>query len=64
MQPFWREEGKFMGKGFDFEIDGLEELEKDLTAAVKKMPAQVENTLLKLAKDFKKTAKKAVRSRY
>ena len=47
-----------MSNDFDFEIDGLEELEEDLKKAIKKAPAQAEETLLKLAKDFKKTAKK------
>ena len=42
----------------EFQIDGLEELEEDLKRAIKKAPAQAEETLLKLAKDFKKTAKK------
>ncbi len=46
-----------MGTGFEFEIDGLEELERDLTKAVKKCPVQAEKTLLKLAKKFKKSAK-------
>lgn len=41
-----------------FEIYDLEELEEDLKKAIKKAPAQAEETLLKLAKDFKKSAKK------
>ena len=47
-----------MSNDFNFEIDGLEELEEDLKRAIQKAPAQAEETLSKLAKDFKKTAKK------
>ena len=47
-----------MSNDFNFEIDGLEELEEDLKRAIQKAPAQAEETLLKLAKDFKKNAKK------
>lgn len=43
---------------FEFEIDGLEELERDLEKAIRKAPAQAEETLLGIAKDFKKSAKK------
>lgn len=46
-----------MSTGFEFEIDGLEKLEKDLTEAVRKCPVQAERTLLKVARKFKKSAK-------
>ena len=46
-----------MAAGFEFEVEGLEELEKDLTEAIRKCPVQAEKTLLKLAKKFKKSAK-------
>ena len=46
-----------MAAGFEFEVQGLEELEKDLTEAIRKCPVQAEKTLLKLAKKFKKSAK-------
>lgn len=47
-----------MAYGFDIDIEGLEELERDLTYVIKKFPAHAEETLKKLAKDFKKSAKK------
>lgn len=47
-----------MSNDFNFEIEGLEELEEDLKKAIKKAPAQAEETLINLAKDFKKSAKK------
>lgn len=46
-----------MATGFGFEVEGLEELERDLTEAVRKCPVQAEKTLLKVAKKFKKSAK-------
>lgn len=42
---------------FEFEMEGLEELESDLTEAIKKAPVQAERTLLKLGREFKKNAK-------
>lgn len=47
-----------MAEGFDFQIEGLEELERDLKKAIKKAPAQTEETLIELAKEFKSSAKK------
>ena len=47
-----------MAEGFEFNIEGLEELERDLRKAIKKAPAQVEETLIDLAKEFKSAAKK------
>jgi len=51
-----------MAEGFDFQIDGLEELERDLKEAIRKAPAQAEETLIEIAKDFKKSAKKRANS--
>lgn len=47
-----------MAAGFDFRIEGLEELERDLKETIKKAPAQTEETLIQLAKEFKNDAKK------
>lgn len=47
-----------MAEGFEFDVEGLEELEKDLEKAVGKCPVQVEATLKKLARNFKKSAQK------
>lgn len=47
-----------MAQGFEFEIEGLEELERDLREAVQKCPARAEETLKQLAKQFKASAKK------
>ncbi|MDE6984777.1 MAG: hypothetical protein K2O99_09655 [Lachnospiraceae bacterium] len=47
-----------MAEGFEFRLEGLEELERDLEKAVRKAPAQAEKTLVDLAKKFKKSAKK------
>lgn len=51
-------ESEKMAESFEFQIEGLEELERDLTEAIKKAPAQAEETLVKLGKEFKKDAKK------
>lgn len=51
-----------MAEGFDFQIEGLEELERDLKKAIKKAPAQTEETLIQLAKEFKNSAKKRANS--
>lgn len=47
-----------MAESFEFRIDGLEELQKDLEKAIKRYPTQAEDTLKSLAKKFKKSAKK------
>jgi len=49
---------KNMAQGFEFEISGLEELEKDLTKAIGKCPVQAKETLKGLSKEFKASAKK------
>ena len=41
-----------MAEGFEFEIEGLDELQKDLEKAIKKAPAQAEETLVEIAKEF------------
>lgn len=62
MPPFCCEEKAKMAEGFEFEIEGLEELERDLRKAIKTAPAQAEETLLEVAKDFKKSAKRRANS--
>lgn len=47
-----------MADSFEFSFEGLEEFQRDLEKAIKKAPAQAEETLIELAKDFKKSAKK------
>lgn len=47
-----------MAENLEFNFEGLEELEEDLRKAIKQAPAQVEETLIDLAKKFKKSAKK------
>lgn len=51
-----------MSSEFEFEFEGLEELEKDLTKAIKACPTKAEDTLKDVAKDFKKSAKKRANS--
>jgi len=46
----------------DFRIEGLEELERDLTKAIKRCPEQARETLSDLSKEFKKSAKKKANS--
>ena len=46
----------------EFELDGLEELERDLTAAVRAAPERAKETLGEISKDFKKSAKKRANS--
>jgi len=46
----------------DFRIEGLEELERDLTKVVKRCPAQARETLKDLGNDFKKSAKKRAKA--
>lgn len=41
----------------DFEIEGLEELERDLTEAIKKYPVTMRAELKNIANDFKKSVK-------
>jgi len=51
-----------MANGFDFDIEGLEELEQDLIKAIRKAPAQAEETLKQLSKEYKASAKKKANS--
>lgn len=51
-----------MAVGMNFEISGLEELERDLTAAVRTAPEKAKETLRDISKDFKKSAKKRANS--
>ena len=51
-----------MSSEFEFEFEGLEELEKDLTKAIKACPTKAEDTFKDIAKDFKKSAKKRANS--
>lgn len=51
-----------MANEFRFDFDGLEELQRDLEKAIKKCPAQAEETLKDLAKGFKASAKKKANS--
>ena len=37
-----------MAEDFKFDIDGLEELQRDLEKAIRKAPAQAEETLLSI----------------
>lgn len=46
-----------MAESFEFNVEGLEELEQDLKEAIKKAPAQAEETLKRLARKFKASAK-------
>lgn len=47
-----------MAEGFEFDINGLEEIEHDLKKAIQKAPAQAEEVLTDIAKEFKQSAKK------
>ncbi|MBO5093911.1 MAG: HK97 gp10 family phage protein [Lachnospiraceae bacterium] len=47
-----------MAESFEFSFEGLEEFERDLKKAIEKAPAQAEETLAELAKEFKNAAKK------
>ena len=47
---------------FEFDERELEQLEKELTAAIKKCPVYAGETLKELAKDFKNSAKKRANS--
>ncbi len=46
-----------MAESFEFIFEGMEELQRDLEKAVQMAPVQAEKTLLKLAKEFKASAK-------
>ncbi len=43
---------------FDFQIEGLEELERDLREAIGEYPATMKEGLRDIAKDFRKSARK------
>lgn len=47
-----------MTGGFEFEIEGLEKLQRDLEKAIKKCPIAAAENLKQLAKEFKASAKK------
>lgn len=47
---------------FEFDLTELEDLEKDLTKAIRKCPMQAKETLQELAKEFKKSAQKRANS--
>lgn len=47
-----------MAEGLNFEIEGLEELQRDLETAIKKCPAQAEETLKGIGKEFRNAARK------
>lgn len=51
-----------MADSFEFSFEGLEEFERDLEKAIRKAPAQAEETLVELAKEFKASAKKKANS--
>lgn len=46
----------------DFKLEGLEELERDLTKVIKRCPEQARETLSDLGKEFKKSAKNKANS--
>lgn len=46
----------------NFEIDGLEELERDLTKAIRTAPEKAKETLKDISKQFKNSAKKRANS--
>ena len=50
--------GEKMADSFEFSFEGLEEFQHDLEKAIRKAPAQAEETLIELAKEFKNSAKK------
>lgn len=49
---------------FEFDIEGIEELQRDLQKAIRKCPVQAEETLKDIAIELKKTAKKRARSEF
>lgn len=51
-----------MAAGLEFEIEGLEELERDLTKAIQTAPEKAKETLKSIGKDFKKSAQKRANS--
>ena len=44
--------GEKMADSFEFSFEGLEEFQHDLEKAIRKAPAQAEETLIELAKEF------------
>lgn len=51
-----------MADNFEFSFDGLEEFQHALEKAIQKAPAQAEQTLLEVAKEFKASAKRKANS--
>ena len=51
-----------MADSFEFSIDGLEEFQHALEKTIQKAPAQAEQTLLEVAKEFKASAKRKANS--
>lgn len=51
-----------MAAGFEFNIDGLEELERDLTKAIRRCPEYAGETLTGLAKEFRASATKRAKT--
>lgn len=51
-----------MADSFEFSFDGLEEFQRALEKAINKAPVQAEETLVKVAKEFKASAKKRANS--
>ncbi len=51
-----------MADSFEFSFDGLEEFQHALEKAIQKAPAQAEQTLLEVAKEFKASAKRKANS--
>ena len=51
-----------MADSFEFSFDGLEEFQHALEKAIQKAPAQTEQTLLEVAKEFKASAKRKANS--
>ena len=51
-----------MADSFEFSFDGLEEFQHALEKAIQKAPAQAEQTLLEVAKEFKTSAKRKANS--
>ena len=51
-----------MADSFEFSFDGLEEFQHALEKAIQKAPAQAEQTLWEVAKEFKTSAKRKANS--
>ena len=60
--PFSLKGGVKIADSFKFSFGGLEEFQRDLEKAIKKAPAQAEETLTELAKDFKASARKKAKA--